>query len=282
MKKITTILLSLILATSMVACSSPSSEAPATSSDTPAPEASAEASTEATVTFEDQLGAPGTLRVGMSPDYAPFDYYDENGELTGFDVDMANELAKYIGTEESPYPIEIIPMSFDTIISSLNTGVVDVGISGFTYDPDRDAAFSEPYLVSPQLIVVTKDGGITSEANLAGKTMAAGLGTVGADVIDELLVTYTDINHVNPGEYPVMFESLKGGAIHAVVCDEAVAKNYVAANDTLMILDGEYAVQNMSVITTKSNTVLMDKINEAVTAFVASDAYEELRTKYGV
>ncbi len=232
--------------------------------------------------FEAQLGNPGTIRVGISPDYPPFDFYDENNEVAGFDVDMANALMSYIGTEESPYAIEFVPLSFDTIISSLDTGVVDVGISGFTYDPERQVLFSDPYLISAQRIVVNTASGIASEADLAGATMAAGLGTVGAGVIETLQGSYDGIELTNPGDYQVMFEALQTGSVDAVVCDEAVAQNYVDNNDNLMVLEGSYEAQDMSVIIKEGNTELLTVFNDAIAKFVDSDLYMTLKEEYGV
>lgn len=233
--------------------------------------------------FEKELGDPGTIRVGISPDYKPFEYYDESGNITGFDHDMVNELMKYIGTEDEPYAVEFIPMDFSTIISSVNTGAVDIGVSAFTYDPERDCLFSEPYYDSAQVIIVNKNNGIESEADLAGQSMAAGMATSGAGVVEELASKYEGIELVHPGDYTVMFESLKAGAIGAVVCDKAVGMSYVDADpDTFMALEGEYDIQEMSIITAKSNTALMDKINEAVGKFIESDEKQALQEKYGI
>ena len=230
--------------------------------------------------FETQLATPGVILIGISPDYPPYDTYDESGNVAGFDVDMMNELAKYLGTEEAPYKLEFVPSDFQTIISSLNAGQVDLGVSGFTYDPARECLFSDAYLNSAQVIVVNKESGITSVEQLSGKTIVAGGNTTGDKVAKELAEQYGNITVSNPTDYGIMFESLKGGAVQAVVCDKAVAENFVAANENLMMLEGEYDTQDMSIIVKKGNEELLNKINEAIAQFKESDAYTQLVEKW--
>ena len=114
MKKLLALIMAMVFTLSLVGCSS----------------------SENMEDFEKELGDPGTIRVGISPDYKPFEYYDDNGNITGFDYDMVNELMKYIGTEDEPYKVEFIAMDFSTIISSVNSSTVDIGVAAFTYDPE--------------------------------------------------------------------------------------------------------------------------------------------------
>ncbi len=278
MKKILSLILASVLVLSLAACSSTSGNSSSTGSQS---SESSSGSSQEEANFEDELGNPGTIRVGISPDYKPFEYYDEAGNITGFDYEMVNELMKYIGTEEEPYPVEFIPMDFSTIISAVNTGTVDIGVAAFTYDPARDCSFSEPYYDSSQVIIVNKTNGIEKEEDLAGASMAAGMGTSGAGVVESLAEKYEGIKLVHPGDYTVMFESLKAGAISAVVCDKAVGMSYVEANpDVYVALEGEYDVQEMSVITAKKSTALMETINKAIEKFLESEEKQALVEKY--
>ena len=261
MKKLLALIMAMVFTLSLVGCSS----------------------SENMEDFEKELGDPGTIRVGISPEYKPFEYYDDNGNITGFDYDMVNELMKYIGTEDEPYKVEFIAMDFSTIISSVNSSTVDIGVAAFTYDPERDCSFSDPYYDSSQVIIVNKNNGVETEADLAGQSMAAGMGTSGAGVVEELAKKYDGIKLVHPGDYTVMFESLKAGAIGAVVCDEAVGMSYVNSNpDTFVALEGKYDVQEMSIITSKKSTALMEKLNEAIAKFLESDEKQQLQDKYGL
>ena len=84
----------------------------------------------------------GQLVVGISPDYPPYESIVE-GEMVGFDIDMATELGKILGVE-----IVYEQMDFTNIVDAVNLGQVDVGIAGFTYNPERQVLFSDYYLKS--------------------------------------------------------------------------------------------------------------------------------------
>ena len=119
-----------------------------------------------TATWEDQLGTAGKIRVGMSADYPPFESYgvDADGNLTdevvGFDPVVAEYIGDYLGME-----VEIVPMAFETIISAVNGGTVDLGIACFSYREDRDVLFSDTYYTSCQAVMVASDG--STEMSLA-------------------------------------------------------------------------------------------------------------------
>ena len=75
-----------------------------------------------TATWEDELGTAGKLRVGMAADYPPYESYDAQGNVVGLDADIAAMIAEKLGVE-----LEIVPMEFDTIISAVTAGTVDMG-----------------------------------------------------------------------------------------------------------------------------------------------------------
>jgi ABC-type amino acid transport/signal transduction systems, periplasmic component/domain len=265
MKKVLSLVMALVLAFALVGCNK--TETPST----------------ALEAWEQELGTPGVIKVGISPDYEPYEYYDEDGNIVGFDVDMANELMAYIGGD-TPYTIEFVVLDFNNIISALNAGSIDIGISCFTANPERDCAFTEPYLNSMQVVVVANDSGITSVEQLVGKTVAAGENTTGAGVAEDLAEEYGEMNIISPGGgggYPAMFGMLESGAVSAVVCDNAVGQAFVNSDpDKFTILEGEYAVENTCVIVKKTNTELYAIVNDAVIQFNASDKKAELVELY--
>ena len=93
-------------------------------------------------TWKDQLNNESELVVGISPDYPPYESIVD-GEMVGFDIDMATELGKILGVE-----IVYEQMDFTNIVDAVNLGQVDVGIAGFTYNPERQVLFSDYYLKS--------------------------------------------------------------------------------------------------------------------------------------
>lgn len=226
--------------------------------------------------FEGQLVKPGKLIVATSPDYSPYEYYDENGQLAGFDIEAMQAIAGYI-SESYNIELEWVKMDFSTIVSAVQLGQVDLGVSCFTYDPDREVLFSEPYLKSAQVVVVNEDSSIKTFKDLNGKVVGVQLGTTGekaaADVDGAILKIMNNYNQ--------MFEILKNDGLHAIVCDEAVAAKYVEQGGFKM-LDTKLVDEEVSVIAAKKNADLMNAVNEAIGKFMGSEKYTELKTKYGV
>lgn len=211
------------------------------------------------------------IRIGTSPDYPPFEALDEEGNLIGFDIELMDEVAAIMGEE-----IEYVQLDFSVIISSLNSGQVALGLSGFTYNPDRDVLFSEPYYMSAQAIVIKAGSDIDSLDDLGDKKIVAGLGTTGEAAAVE---AYPDAEMIYPDDYMIGFEMLKAGQADAVVCDLGVAQNY-ASQETYAMLDEYLQSEEMSIIVKKGNDELMTKINAAIIEFKATEAYTALLEKW--
>lgn len=226
--------------------------------------------------FTEQLLTDGKLIVGTSPDYPPFESLNTSGEIEGFDIDMINEVVAIINANHgTSIEVELKQMDFDTIVSALQAKQIDVGLSGFTYSADRDVIFSTPYLLSKQVVVVRADSGIETLTDLEGKNIAAGLGTTG----DEEAKKIVGATVTNPGDYQMMFIALEAGQIDAVVCDEAVADNFVREKGFVKLAE-TLVDEDMSVIIENGNGLLAEIINEAITEFINSDKYAELKTKW--
>ncbi len=214
--------------------------------------------------------------IAMSPDYPPFDDLTTDGQITGFDYDMGEWLFTWLNENGYNYTHEWKQLSFDTIISSINADQVDLGISGFTYDEKRQVLFSDPYYDSSQVALVTADSDITSIDDLDGKHLGCQLGATGQDVAEGLSDNVEAISDMG-----IVIESLKSGGLDAVILDIAVAKNYEATGE-FKVLDGSLLDEQVYVIAKEGNDELMDAINEAIAAFLASDDYEDLKAKYEI
>ncbi|MGN1344495.1 MAG: transporter substrate-binding domain-containing protein [Traorella sp.] len=253
MKKIVKVLLGSLLALSLCACNKNEAK-----------------------TFEEALLKENTILVGISPDYPPFETLDSNGELIGFDVDMMNELIKIINKQQNTnLTVEFKQMDFNNIIGALQANQIDIGVSGFTYSPDRDCWFSTPYTNSKQVIITREDTGIKKAEDLAGKKVGAGLATTGADAVNEI----EGAQLVQPGDYTVMFQALKAGQLDAIVCDEAVGDNYVS-NMGFVKLDEALVDESMSIIANKTNELIQQVIDQAIEELVNSDTYQDILVKW--
>lgn len=221
-------------------------------------------------TFNDELQAAGKIIVGTSPDYPPFESLDEAGNLIGFDIEVMEAVADKMGIE-----LEWSQMDFSLIISAMNSGQIDAGMSCFTFDPERDVIFSTPYLMSAQAVVVSADSDINTVADLKGKKLIAGLGTTGEKAANEI----EGVEIVLPDDYMVGFEMLKNGQGDAVVCDYGVGVNY-ASQDGFKMLDETLQKEEMSVILKTGNTKLEEAINKAIEEFKQTEEYTALVEKW--
>lgn len=215
--------------------------------------------------------------IAISPDYPPFDDLTTDGELTGFDVEMGDWLFDWLNENGYSFTHEWKQLSFDTIISAIQADQVDLGLSGFTYDPDRKVLFSDPYYGSAEVAMVLAGSDIKSLDDLAGKAIGAQAGTTGEECANEI----EDAKVTAMQDMGILVETLRSGGIDALILDEPVAKNY-AASGTFTVLEGALLDEETHIIAAEGNTELMDAVNKALKAFLESDDCAALKEKYGL
>lgn len=231
--------------------------------------------TEQEKTALEKIQEKGVIVVGNSPDYPPFETIDDNGDIVGFDIDLANEIANKLGVE-----VEIKEMSFDTIITAVKSGQVDIGMSCFSVSPERleSVDMSVPYLVGGQVLVSTVDFGIEGPEDLNGEKIAVGIGTTGeeaANNIEGAEVTSLD-------DYNMGFIMLKNGSVKGVVSDLTVANDYVKNDDTYVIVGEPLEYEETAVVISKGNDELTSAINEAIAELKENGKIDEIMEVWGV
>lgn len=217
-----------------------------------------------------------TYTAGVSPDYAPYESLDTNGNIVGFDVDMAEKLAEYMSEEEGKtVKIEFKQMEFDGIVTQIQGNQIDLGISGFTYKEDRKVEWSDPYLGTAQVAVLPKDSKITSLSELEGKALAAQSGATGEEaakaVKNATVKTFKNAQEI--------FNGLAAKQYDAAIVDSGVAKEYVSSGNFIMLEESLLDEKNY-VIAKEGNTELIEKVNKAIAKFIASDDYKTLCEQY--
>jgi polar amino acid transport system substrate-binding protein len=180
---------------------------------------------ESTGTYADKLIRPGTLTIGTSPDYPPYESL-EGDKLVGFDVELMEAVAASMGLKA-----DWNQMSFDSILIALHGGQIDVGVSAFTWTQEREDSgtlFSIPSLKSAQVAFVMENSPIKSGADFPGHHFYAGLGTTGEAALNDLGI---DFKLSNSMDNQIAFTLLQQGQIDGVVCDVAVGEGYMRAMD---------------------------------------------------
>ncbi len=229
-------------------------------------------------TFIKELLVNDKLIIATSPDYPPYETIGDDGEIVGFDIDMINEVVQIINEQNNTeLTIEFKPMDFGLIVGSLEAKQIDLGVSGFTYDPDRDVIFSNPYIISAQVVLVNADSDIKTINDLIGKKIGVQTGSTGENAAEEI----KDAELSSISDSTMLFQMLSAGNLDAVVCDIAVGDNYVE-NMGFVKLEESLIDENMSIIIHNDNTLLAEAINKAIDTFIESEKYTEIKEKWGV
>lgn len=241
---------------------------------TPAPSAPAASSTPAPAPEKT------TLTMGTNAEFPPYEFY-EGGAVTGIDAEIAAAIAGKLGME-----LVIEDMEFDSIISSVKSGKIDMGMAGMTVTDERleEVNFTTSYATGVQVIIVPEDSAIASVDDLlaegASHTIGVQLSTTGDlyatwDIEDEGLGT---VDRYNKGADAVM--ALKNGQVDCVIIDNEPAKAFVAANEGLKILDTAYATEDYAICIAKENTELLEQVDTALQELIADGTVQSIIEKY--
>ena len=217
---------------------------------------------------------------GIDPEYPPFSYLGDDGEYTGFDVEIAKAACEIAGLDYEVYGVD-----WDNKLIQLDAHECDVIWSGMTIlDSMKEAGYviSAPYYDNTQVLVVKKDSGIASSADLAGKLVAVQLGTSGEALLNGDMADLKDTfeSLITCQSFLMCFTELQGGAVDAVFVDMPVATSYVADKEDLVILDEELGAEQYGMAFRADDAELCAKIEAAVQELVANGTYAEIAAKY--
>ena len=195
--------------------------------------------------------------VGTNAEFAPFEYR-EGKNIVGFDIDLIKEIARISGFE-----IEFVDMQFDGLLPALESGKIDLIISGMTATEDRKkfVDFSSPYYSTKQAILVYQDEQkIQSFDDLVGRKVGVVLGFTG----DILVSKIPNIQSQKFNAASEVILALKSKKIEAVVMDYETAKNYAKQNSELKLVQTDFASEEYAIAMRKGNEELLGKINQAI------------------
>ena len=222
-----------------------------------------------------------TLKMGTNASFPPYEFYDdESGEIVGIDAEVAAAICEKLG-----YELEIVDMDFDAIIPAVTTGKIDFGMAGMTVTEERmqSVDFTTSYATGIQVVIVKEDSEIVSVDDLfaegANHKIGVQQGTTGDlycswDIEDEGLGS---VERFKNGTDAVL--ALTSGKVDCVVIDNEPAKNYIAANEGLKILDTEYAVEDYAIALAKDSE-LTEQFNAALEELIADGTVKAIIDKY--
>lgn len=225
----------------------------------------------------EKKSAEKVLKIGTNADFAPFEFQDVNGkEYIGFDMDLIRAVAKEMG-----YKAEISNINFDGLIPALESGNIDVIISGMTINDERKKKvnFSAPYYKSGLTIIVKDDNTEIAEfKDLAGKRVAVQIGTTSAAEVKK-------IEGVIVKEYNSSadtFMELKAGGVDAVVNDRPVNDYYIMKSGVKNVkaLPDLLTSEDYGIAVNKKNEALLKEVNTALEKLQKNGDYDKIFKKW--
>jgi ABC-type amino acid transport substrate-binding protein len=213
------------------------------------------------------------LTVGSDIPYPPFEQ-GKAGNYTGFDIELIDAIGEKIG--RTP---EFQDTSFETIFRDVAQGKFEAVISAATITEEREkaVAFSDPYYLSEQAILVEEGSDIESLEDLSGKTIGAQQGTTGLELAKEK----SDAGEIRPfPEGPDAVNGLKSGTIEAAIIDAPVAQNAVEKAGGVEIAEKVPTEESYGIAVAKDNTGLLDEINQGLQEVIDDGTYTTIYEKW--
>ena len=249
--------------------------------ETTAAEAAADTDTDtkAPETEASEAGAAGgTFTVGFDQEFPPMGYVGDDGEYTGFDLEVAEEVAKRLGMEFVPQPVDWAAKDME-----LESGNIDCIWNGFTMTGrEDDYTWTEAYMANQQVFVVTAESGIKTLADLAGKVVEVQAESPAeAALKDDPDLTGTFGTLQTTPDYNTAFMDLQMGAVDAIAMDEVVARFQIEQRQVdFIVLDETLAAENYAVGFKKGNDALKDQVQAQLEALAADGTLAKISEKW--
>ena len=223
-----------------------------------------------------ELIESGTLKVCSELPYKPFEW-EEDGDFTGFDIDLVREIGERLDVE-----VEILPSAFDGLQSgaSLNSQQCDMAASAMTITEERQANidFSDGYYDSMQSLLVAADSDIASIDDLAGASVGVQNNTTGEAYTRENAPEDTDIKGF-PGDSD-MWNAIQAGQVDALLQDLPVNLEHTTDGDYQIVEQYETDEQYGFALEKDKSDNLLEAVNGALADMREDGTYQEIYDKY--
>ena len=219
------------------------------------------------------------LIVGFDKSYPPYGFVGDDGEFTGFDLDLAKAVA-----DKQGWKVKLEAIDWDAKDTLLNSGAINCIWNGFTKEGrEKQYTFSKPYMLNEQVLVVKKDAGIADWDDLSGKTVITQTDSAAQDVLEgdqkDLAATFATLDTI--GDYNTAFMQLESGAVDAVACDLSIAQYQLAAKpDAYTRLKKPLSREHYAVGFKKGDKKSAAAVNESLEQLYKDGTVKELCEKY--
>ena len=231
----------------------------------------------------DKIKTSGKVVVGTSADYAPYEFVDDAGKITGFDVELMEEIAKRMGVE-----LVWTDMPFDSLVAAVQEGKIDMSISCFNYSEERDQQvdFSDPYYTSQDAFLVAEGftGTITDPADIIQYKIGVQSGTVQDDWVTTELIETGLMPESKLSRYERVDQAaldLQAGRIDVLVADSVPAQALIKQFGGFKIV---YEVQlytgPINIVLPEGDKALRDEVNKIIKQLQDEGFIDQLAVKY--
>lgn len=221
------------------------------------------------------------ITIGTSADFPPFEYFDDDGNIVGFDIEMVTMILTAKG-----YEVEVKDIIFDSLIPSLQTGKIDVIAAAMSITSEREEQvdFTNSYYEADQSILVRETSTIqlNNSIDLQNYSVGSQTGTTGADWVEKTLIENGTMNPENFSRYDLYTLALLdliNGNIDAVVLDKPVAEAFEQSQDVKIIMTMETG-EFYGLAVKEGNTQLLNDLNAGLDDLMGTEEWNNLITKY--
>jgi len=221
-----------------------------------------------------------TLIMGLDDTFAPMGFRDEKGELIGFDIDLANEIAERLNVT-----IEFQPIDWSMKETELNAGNIDFIWNGYTITEERleKVAFSKPYLENSQIIVTLADSQVNTKKDLGGKNIAVQAESSALDAINaepEFVETVNELIEFSTNNEAFM--DVEAGRSDALVVDEVLARYYMNHNgeEKFKVLEEDFGDEEYGIGLRKDDAELLKNLDAALDEMKNDGTYDKIYAKW--
>ena len=220
----------------------------------------------------------GVMTVGMCPEYPPFESINEDGDIEGFDADLAKAIGEELGVE-----VEFVNTPYEGLIAGLSNGDFDIIMSGMSPreadEADKTLNVSDSYYVVSE-VVLTKDTSINSKEDLAGKKVGNHVGSTSEYAANNLIEEGIACESVPYNRHSEAFADLQNGNLDAQIVEDTWAKEKVTEDSGIRILEGSVYDIEIAAIADPNSASLKDAFNEALQTLKDNGTYDEIVKKW--
>lgn len=211
----------------------------------------------------EEIEERGYMIVGLDDTFAPMGFRDDEGNIIGYDVDLANAAAEKLGVE-----VRFQPIDWDSKVLELEAGTIDMIWNGLTITDERleQMSFSNPYIANAQIIITLKDAGIDAISDLAGKKVGFQISSAAQPAVENSDVYDSIEEIIKYDAYDQAMLELENGLVDAVVVDEIFGRYAIsqADSDIFAIASENFGDENYGIGFRLESTDIRDKINEVL------------------